>query len=184
MKKLITIHLIALFPLFAFTPAVSTDPGGDIDEYMVRAAVMVKLINYMDWSDKAVFKKQNLIFRFGILGAQNPFGTALEKFNLERKVKDRFLEVVQYDTPSSLDSPPDVLYVPKGQKALLEEVAVKLAGKPCLVVSEESCTVEKNAGLGMYIGSTGKLSIDLNPSNLESIGMTYGSEVLGLVAKQ
>lgn len=184
MKKLITIHLIALFPLFAFTPAVSTDPGGDIDEYMVRAAVMVKLINYMDWSDKAVFKKQNLIFRFGILGAQNPFGTALEKFNLERKVKDRFLEVVQYDTPSSLDSPPDVLYVPKAQKALLAEVAVKLAGKPCLVVSEESCTVEKNAGLGMYIGSTGKLSIDLNPSNLESIGMTYGSEVLGLVAKQ
>jgi|JI7StandDraft_1071085.scaffolds.fasta_scaffold187509_1 hypothetical protein len=178
---------LSLFSLTAFSdgPALPTHGNGDGDEleYRIRAALLVKMINFFEYPSTALYLKQDQTFRFGILAPFNPFGENLKKYTLEKKTKDRLMEVVQYDSAEMLSTPPDVLYVPASQKYILSQIMGRLAGKPCLIVVEEPCGVDPNGCLGMFVNKQGTIAMDINPIRLESAGISYGPEVLGLVSK-
>jgi hypothetical protein len=83
---------IAMLSIFLLGSRAAEKPGADL-EYKIKAVMLLKLINYVDWPTNT-FENSTTPFRIAILGA-DPFGTVLDEVLKGEHPKGRSIEIVR-----------------------------------------------------------------------------------------
>lgn len=138
-------------------------------EYLVKAAYLYNFGVYTEWP-RPVDR-----FRIGVVG-QNPFGTALEKLAKTKKVRERPIEILHFESPEDI-SDCEILFLADGQH--LTNALERTKGKNVLIVGQEEGLGGKGAMFNFYL-EEGKVKFEINRKSLESAGLKVDYRVLKL----
>jgi hypothetical protein len=94
LRNFILCRLLGIAILFSFLPGsrAAEKPGADL-EYKIKAVMLLKLINYVDWPTNT-FENSTTPFRIAILGS-DPFGIVLDEVLKGEQSKGRSIEIVR-----------------------------------------------------------------------------------------
>ena len=144
-------------------------------EYEIKAAYLLKFINYIDWADQSLPPLGGTI-TIGVVG-ENPFGPALAEVNGE-KVKGRTLAVRAVSSTAEIRSC-QIIFISPSEKLRFGQILESLKDTRILTVSEIDGFAE-HGGVINFISERNKVRFEINPEAARSKGLTISSELLKL----
>ena len=153
------------------------------DEYERKAALLHKIILYVDWPSDAS-SNQPASIQIGLLG-QIPFPEAFDVLNGKR-IQGRKLAVKRISNQQeALDC--QVLFIGASEKSRLTEIIAELKNRPILTVSEVEGFAEQGGMVNLLaqVGSNNKLDIamEINREVAGRARLSFSSNLLRYAAK-
>lgn len=151
------VRMTALFALFLPVPLLA-EPGVNVDEFRLKAAIMYNFTQYIDWPDNA-FDQPDSHFNVCVLGT-DPFGESLLAMQ-KLSVKNRHI-VVSYPKTIAEARACHMLYADEPRLTLLGHEAGKVLGDaPVLTLSSSNEAMETGMDIG-FVTQAGKIRWTLN----------------------
>ena len=164
-----------------FTP-VSSVAQNNPTEYKIKAAILHKFINFIDWP-KNVYTDPSASVTLCVVG-DDPFGDSFANV-LGKLVQDRLFGVLRLNTlsPGPLLEGCQILFFPSGMseqevRNLLEDVA----DKPILTVGETEDFLEMG-GMVNFIDDVGKVRFEINVAPTGKAGIEIRSRLLRVAVR-
>jgi hypothetical protein len=178
-KVIQTIHfmlgiIIIAFPANCFSAQDTLYQ--QIPEYQVKAGLIYKFLEFVDWPDEA-FQNSDQEIIIGIIG-KNPFGDAFKAVE-GIPVKGRKLVIKQVSVDSPLDELRgfQLLYISPSLSSKSHEIISALGTSPALTVSESSEFID-NGGMINFVIRDGKVRFEINNAAAERTGIKFRSKLL------
>jgi hypothetical protein len=139
-----------------------------LEEYKIKAALMIKIIPYFNWDEESAARNS---FDIAIVG-DDPFGDVFREAYLNKnfRVKGRDLNVYRIDS-IDLQKLPDLIFIAESEKEGLPGILFKLKGKPVLLVGDTKGYGENGCHVNFFTVDN-KIRFELNEESLNSNGIT------------
>lgn len=144
-------------------------------EYEIKAAYLLKFINYVDWAEQSLPPVGGTI-TIGLVG-ENPFGDALAEVN-GQTVKGRILAVKEVSSIAEIKGC-QIIFIGPSESRRFGQILDSLRDSKILTVSEIDGFAEQG-GVINFISERNKVRFEINPEAARSKGMTISSELLKL----
>lgn len=168
--------LVTIFCLTAVFISSALGAETPSKEYQLKAAFIYNFTKFVDWPTNRFATKDSPI-TIGVLG-KNPFGEELTKAVAGRTVNGRSYEVKVLTTVSEATKV-DLLFVPRGQEALLNDQLPALQGAGVLTVGESEAFA-KLGGIINFTTEADKLRLEINLDEAERGGLKIRAQLLKL----
>lgn len=142
----------------------------------MQSAFLFQFTRYIEWCSKGASGN----FIIAILGR----GTALEKelsALYGRNVGNQTIKIQVFSSPADITNC-DILFIPRENNGSLAVALDKLHANCALVVTEESGTINKGAGIS-FEESGGKLNFEINKTLLIKNGMKVSDQLIKLAKR-
>ena len=171
--------LLILATVFAPSSSVAQN---DSTEYKIKAAMLYKFINFIEWPEDA-YTNPSTPVTLCVLG-EDPFGDSFADV-VGHTVQGRQFEVTYLVNPQS-GSPLDdcqILFFPSSMNDVAVQSALeKIADNPVLTVGE-SARFLKMGGMINFIDDGGKVRFEINIAPTEKTGIQIRSRLLRVAAR-
>jgi hypothetical protein len=141
--------------------------------YKLHSIFIYKFTQYIEWPDKASAGD----FVIGVVG-NSPIQAELEALAATKKVGSKSIVVKKMSASADL-SVCHIIFLAEGQSGQLANISGKLAGKPCLLISEVTNGAKKGAGINLIIVDE-KMKFEMNKGAVESQGLKVSGDLVKL----
>jgi len=142
------------------------------NEYDVKAMFVYNFTKYVEWPETS----DPVVFRIAVCGNSDII-PVLQSIAQKKSIGTKKIEIVILP-PGEIASC-QILFVPKSESHLLEELARKCQGKGILIVSEECRNAGKGAAINL-VNSNSKIRFDIYLSAARSAGVKISSQLTSL----
>lgn len=160
-----TASFIISIALLAFIPA-----KGYTQQSAFKAAFLYHFTEYIDWKN---IKMET--FNFAVL-EKSPITEQLKIIANEKKIKNKKAKVKEYATLESIGDC-HILFIPETCTIPIENILIKFASKPVLIVTEKAGYGKKGAHINFLV-SENRLRFEINLKALKSSDITISSQLL------
>ena len=158
-------------------PLAASEPGeGDDQEYLLKAAWIYKIANFVTWPEE-VFPDKKAPIVIGVLG-KDPFGKALEQTLRSRKVDGRGFEVKRFASVKELEAC-HILFTPASQRRNVKAVREFCQPRHVLWFSEDPSFLGHGAVVDFYIHKK-KIAFAVQVDEAKRNGLKVDSKLLQL----
>jgi hypothetical protein len=137
-----------------------------------QALFTMRFIKYVNWPSNT---KQ---YTIGVVGANSYVLNQLTRQSKGRMVNGKPVKVSKIYSYSGLDKY-NIIFIPSNQSYKFERIKRLVAGKPVLIVTENSALASKGAGISFYTENS-KLKFRLNKSAFSKGKMTVSPRLLAV----
>jgi hypothetical protein len=179
---LAAIHLFArksfrlaslLICAIAFSPSAQSQSR----EYQLKAAFLFNFAQFTDWPDDA-FPSTNSPFVIGILGQQNPFGSALTDVAKGETLHGRPIEIRLFQSIEEIHVC-HILFVNPVSEERLPQILDSLRSRPILTVSDMG-NFARRGGIIRFLTVQNKIRFRINLTAARNARLTLSSKLLRL----
>jgi hypothetical protein len=150
-----------------------TAETGTQREYELKAALLYRIIEYVEWPAQSASNETSAI-TIGVIG-QIPFAQALDV--LEGKtVQGRRLTVKRFTRPEEASSC-QVLFIGASEKARFPEIVAEVKNRPVLTVSEAEGFAERGGMVNLVAGPN-HIVMEINREVANEAKLTLSSQLL------
>ena len=135
----------------------------DMDEYAMKAILMSKISNYVDWPENSSVNDKKKPFVIGILG-DNPFGKILENLynDKDKKIKNKEVRIEYLKKINEIDGL-SILFISKSKNNELEKILKFAKHEKILTISDTETFGEKGVLINFFFQGN-KIKFELNES--------------------
>jgi hypothetical protein len=151
--------LLGNLAMFVFVPVVSAAGQEDAIEFRVKAAMLYKFLDYIEWPLEA-FPKDNSPYIIAVIGA-DAIAAELREIARHRTVRDRRILVAEIDTADALTRNMHMLFMGSDEDAKQESVAVQAEKYSIVIVTENPEGLGKNSVINLRIAN-GRVTFDVS----------------------
>lgn len=152
---------------------VAINSSGQSIDYKVHANIVYRFTKYIQWPEN----KRGGDFVIGIVG-DSPLYDELNALTANKFVGNQ--KIVIKRIPSSAASINcEILFISEDESGSLKKIAIRTAGNPILLVSEEDGLAFKGSCINFIIVSD-HLKLEINENNIEQRKLSIASELLQL----
>jgi hypothetical protein len=145
-------------------------------EYQLKAAFLYNFTKFVDWPTNRLIKKDEPLI-IGVLG-DNPFGNELAKA-VEGRTQNGHAFLVTNLTAASEMPGVHLLFVPRGQEAVLREQGAALLAAGVLTVGESEAAAKLGEAI-TFSTEADKIRFEINLDAAEQNGFKVSSKLLQL----
>jgi len=168
-KGVLSCALVILLAAAAASPA-------PVDEYAVKAAFLYNFAKFVEWPDSA-FAGHPETHRFCVYGADLSAPPLLQE--LEKKVvQGRRVVILHPGLPQELAAC-QIVFLRRGDDALLPEVLSAVGGRPVLLVGEAEGFAQRG-GMINFVVEQEHVRFEINRHAAAAAGLAVSSKLLGL----
>jgi len=174
-------RILAGFLLFLVIPygiaaPERQDSAKKMPEYELKAGFLYNFAKYVEWPADSFEKKESPI-TIGIVGA-DPFGGALEKTLKDREAQDRKFSIVRFRELGEVKRC-HILFVPKSEKAKVQEILKKVEGLATLTVGEAEGFAAAGGAVNILIEKD-RPRLEINTEAADKAKLTIQARLLKL----
>lgn len=170
------VRLLLLLVGLCVLPGFSSGGEGKATEYQVKAAFLGHFIKFTEWPKDAFDGKKDPVV-LAVLG-KNPFGKFLDKAMKEMKIGKRKVEVRYHESLEGVGDP-HVLFVPRTESDVVDDMRKALKGKSILIVGELK-DFAVSGGVANFFLDKSKLRFEINPAEAKRRKLKISSKLLRL----
>jgi hypothetical protein len=146
----------------------------DSVEIQVKAAYLLHFARYVYWP-KGSSADPSIPLVFGVLG-RDPMVGILQKTVSGKTVNNRPIRVKEFTTVDQIDQC-DILFVPRSESKLAQDVLAEVSGKPILTVSDKE-SFSAQGGMVEFLLVNDTIRFTINNQAVERAGLKLSSEFL------
>ena len=143
-------------------------PGGDINEYQIKAMFVFNFTKYIEWPESS-----SDVFTIGVIG-ESEITEALEKVATQKKVGER--KIVIRTLTVEAEEHCDIIIVSKPRTNRLDQIEKRYAGKGVLIISDEA---PRSAAINL-VTRDNKIRFEINQNLAKAGGVKISSQLLTL----
>lgn len=147
-------------------------------EYLVKAALIVKITKFVQWPATA-FENKEAPFVFGILG-KDPFGPQLDEMLDGQTIGGRKVKVERFKRIEDLTTSSHVLFVTKGETGRLSKVLQTMVDRPVLLVGEKTRFAHNGGIINFKASRRSRVQFEVNPTAASKRELEINPELLKL----
>ncbi len=142
-------------------------------EPMFKALFIFNFAKYIEWPNQ----ESESEFIIGVYG-NDPIIGELNKLAAARKINNKSIVVKRVSSPSELPNA-HIFFLPNKGSDNMREVTSYYAGKPTLIITDQSNFCSRGAGIN-YVMQDGKLKFEIKRSNITSHGLNIDPKLITL----
>jgi len=135
-----------------------------------KALYLYNITKFIEWPTQAG------PFIIKVLG-ESPVTTLYKSEFGQRTVNSQSVEIINANSTAELNNA-QIIYIPSSQSASIPSVVAKVAGKPVLIITDQSGATSKGASISFVM--SGKLTIQISRRNIESHGLKVNTQLIEL----
>ena len=142
-------------------------------DYSIHANIIYHFTKYIDWPAN----KKSGDFVIGVIGVSPLYGELIA--NLANKTVGKQKIVIKRFSAREPSFPCHILFIDDEKSSVLKKLAIRTAGYPILLVSEEEGLAQMGSCIN-FITVSDHLKLEINKNNIEQRGLSIASELLQL----
>lgn len=150
---------------------------GQSVEYTIKTALIERFTRFIEWSDNLAIDDTTKIFILGVIG-KNPFGTALNEFFANQKIKNRRVEIRYLSSIEEIEGC-HLLFIGKAGKNRIKQIISFTKDKPILTISDSKGNAQRGVHINFY-QSKEKIRFEINESAVRDSGLSMSYLLLQL----
>lgn len=165
--------LILIFPMF------SQAVGGGFPEYQVKAEMLFRIAEFVDWPSDSFFSPPRA-FVIGIAG-RDPFGAYLTNKARARKIHGTEVEIRKFgpdDSPETFH----LVFIAREERGELASILKKIGNRPILSVADGESFSSEGVHIGFLLVD-GRVRFNVNLDTATRSGLTIPAGLLRLAAR-
>ncbi len=147
-------------------------------EDMFKALFMYNFTKYIEWPDE--YKSGDFVIT--VIGNSGLI-SELEKLATKKKVENQSIVINKVNDVAEI-SKSHIVYLSPAKSSQIDELKSSLTSNPTLVVTDKEGLANNGACIN-YVKVDGKQKFEINPNNIQSVGLKLNSTLtaLGIVIK-
>ena len=154
-------------------------PNDDIsNESTLKALFVYNFTKHIDWSSSNTSSNKFVI----VVSGKSEITNSLIAILKNRKIQEKSIEIIESTSMEDIQKA-QILFVTRGTSKKLDVNVEKLSGKGVLIVTEES-RINIQLSCINIIEMQGKLSFEINESNIKKSGIKISSQLRSLAKNE
>jgi len=167
--------VLVLVAFLGFGPVRSCAQSGTQHEYELKAGVLYRIIEYVEWPKEAMSNNPGAL-QIGLVG-QIPFAEALEVLN-GKSIQGRELIVKRISDLQEATNC-QVIFIGASEKARIAEIVAQMKDRPVLTVSEVAGFAEQGGMVNLLAGPN-RIVMEINREVAGKAKLSVSSQLLKL----
>jgi hypothetical protein len=169
-----SLALVAMLGFALGGRGVAEGVAEEAREYEVKAALLYKFTQYIEWPAEA-FERKDSPLLVAVIG-KDPFGRILDETLRDKKCGEHPFAIKRFASAKEIDAA-HVLFVPGAEAVVLAEILKALGGRSTLIVGESEGFASKGGIVNFYLEKS-KTRFEINPDAAKRCKLKISSDLL------